>query len=152
MGFGEPRSPAPTGDERELLLGFIGWQRDQVAATTDGLDEEQLRWAPEGGLVPIIGVVNHLSHMERRWIEGRYLGAPFPARTDEWRVGDDVYIQERLFLAERLSEPFDPACPERHAGPRLERTPEGRRVAEWHVKVRDVADFLNRRRAAGVKA
>jgi hypothetical protein len=90
MGFGEPRSPAPTGDERELLLGFIGGQRDQVVATTEGLDEAQLRWTPEGGLVPIIGVVNHLAHMEWRWIEGRYLDRPFPARTDEWHVGDDV--------------------------------------------------------------
>jgi hypothetical protein len=90
MGFAEPRSPAPTADERELLLGFVRWQREQVVATTDGLTEAQLRWTPDGALVPIIGVVNHLVHMEWRWIEGRYLGADFPPRTDEWVVPDDV--------------------------------------------------------------
>ena len=89
MSFDEPHSPAPTGDERDLLLGFIRWQREQVVATTAGLDEAQLRWTPDGGLVPIIGVVNHLLHMEWRWIEGRYLGRAFPPRTDEWVVGHD---------------------------------------------------------------
>jgi hypothetical protein len=78
--------------------------------------------------------------------------APYHLGWIAWRVGDDVYIQERLFQSERLSGPFDPSCPEAHAGPRLERTPEGRRVAQWHVKVGDVADFLKRRRAGGPTA
>lgn len=38
------------------------------------LSEAQLRWIPEGRLLPIIGIINHLVHMEWRWIEGRYLG------------------------------------------------------------------------------
>jgi hypothetical protein len=75
--------------------------------------------------------------------------APYHLGWPAWRVGDDVYIQERLFLTERLSEPFDPSCAEVHAGPRLERSPEGRRVAQWHVKVQDVEDFLKRRRPEG---
>jgi hypothetical protein len=78
--------------------------------------------------------------------------APYHLGWPAWRVGDDIYIQERLFLAERLGGPFDPSCPEAHAGTRLERTPEGRRVAQWHVKVQDLADFLKRRRPDGVKA
>jgi uncharacterized damage-inducible protein DinB len=84
MTFQAPRSPAPTSDEAEMLLGFIGWQREQVVATAAGLSEEQLRWRPDGRLLPIIGVISHLSLMEWRWVEGRYLGAEFPARTDEF--------------------------------------------------------------------
>ena len=87
MGFGEPRSPAPTGDERELLLGFARWQREQVVATAGGLSDEQLRWTPAGALMPIGGIINHLTHMERRWIEGRYLASPFPPReADEYTL------------------------------------------------------------------
>jgi uncharacterized damage-inducible protein DinB len=84
MTFNAPRSPALTSDEAEMLLAFIGWQREQVVATAGGLSEEQLRWTPDGRLLPIIGIINHLSHMEWRWVEGRYNGADFPARSDEF--------------------------------------------------------------------
>lgn len=42
MGFAKLRLPSPSTDEREVLLGFIRWQREQVVATTEGLSEEQL--------------------------------------------------------------------------------------------------------------
>jgi Protein of unknown function (DUF664) len=85
MGFDAPHSPAPTTDERELLLGFIRWQREQVVATADGLTDEQMWWTPgDDHLLAIGAILNHLTHMEWRWIEGRYGGAEFPARTDEF--------------------------------------------------------------------
>jgi uncharacterized damage-inducible protein DinB len=90
MSFNPPRSPAPTPDERELLLGFIRWQREQVVATAAGLSEEQLRWTPEDRLIPIIGVINHLAHVEWRWVEGRYLGSEFPPREEEFSLGTDI--------------------------------------------------------------
>jgi hypothetical protein len=88
--FTQPRSPAPSSDERELLLGFVRWQRDQVIATARDLSEQQLRWTPEDRLLPIIGVINHLSHMEWRWIEGRYLGTEFPPRDEEFWLDTQV--------------------------------------------------------------
>jgi Protein of unknown function (DUF664) len=66
MVFPKPRSPAPSANEREFLLGYIRWQREQVVATAEGLSEEQLRWTPPGRLLPIIGIVNHLTHVEWR--------------------------------------------------------------------------------------
>jgi hypothetical protein len=90
MTFDSPHSPSPTPDERELLLGFIRWQREQVVATAHGLTDEQLRWTPDGRLLPIIGVINHLAHMEWRWVEGRYLGSEFPARREEFALGPEV--------------------------------------------------------------
>jgi hypothetical protein len=89
MGFRLPSAPTPTAGERELLLGYARWQREQVVATTIGLTEEELRWTPDGQLLPIIGIVNHLAHMEWRWIEGRYLGVAFPPREQEWQVSFD---------------------------------------------------------------
>jgi hypothetical protein len=87
VGFGAPRGPAPSADQAELLLDYVRWQREQVVATTAGLTEPQLRWSPDGRLLPLIGIVNHLTHMEWRWVEGRYLGLPFPARVpDEFAV------------------------------------------------------------------
>lgn len=90
MSFGPPQAPAPHADEREALLAYIRWQREQVAATADGLTETQLRWTPDGRLLPIIGIINHLAHMEWRWVEGRYLGSEFPLRADEFSVDTGV--------------------------------------------------------------
>lgn len=90
MGFGKPQSPHPSFDEREVLLGYIRWQRDQVVATAQGLSEEQLRWTPDDCLLPIVGIINHLTRMEWRWIEGRYLGSPFPKREEEFSLGPEV--------------------------------------------------------------
>jgi hypothetical protein len=90
MGFASPHSPAPRSDERELLLGFIRWQREQVVATASGLSEQELRWRPDERLLPIIGVINHLTHMEWRWVEGRYLGSEFPPRAEEFVLDADV--------------------------------------------------------------
>lgn len=92
MSFSAPRSPEPDPDERELLLGFIRWHREQVVATADGLDDKQIRWRPDGKLLSIGGIINHLTHMEWRWIEGRYLGSGFPARTDEFNPDDSVTL------------------------------------------------------------
>lgn len=92
MAFDASVPPSPVADERELLLGFLHWQRAQVLATTAGLTDDQARWTPDGRLLPIIGVVNHLAHMERRWVDGRYLRLPFPPRTDEFQLGPEVTL------------------------------------------------------------
>jgi hypothetical protein len=84
--FTSPTSVVPISDERELLLRFLHRQREEVVATTEGLSDAQARWTPNGHLLPIVGIVNHLTHVEWRWIEGRYLGRAFPRRTDEFRV------------------------------------------------------------------
>lgn len=90
MTFGPPRSPGPTADERELLLGFIRWQREQVVATARGLTDAQARWRPDDRLMAIGAIINHLTHMEWRWVEGRYLMRPFPSRTAEFDLDDSV--------------------------------------------------------------
>ena len=79
-------APAPTGDERELLLRFLQRQRAEVLQTADGLTDEQARWTPDGALLPVIGVINHLTHVEWRWVNGRYLAEPFPPREEEFAV------------------------------------------------------------------
>ena len=85
-------APEPTvDDERELLLRFLRWKREQLLEKADGLTDAQVRWTPEPGvLVPLIGIVSHLTNTEWRWTNGRFLGEPFPPRTDEWHVAHDV--------------------------------------------------------------
>jgi dipeptidyl aminopeptidase/acylaminoacyl peptidase len=84
MSFTTPSTVVPTSDERELMLRFLHRQREEVVATAETLTEEQARWTPEGHLLPIIGVINHLTHVEQRWIDGRYLQHEFPPREEEF--------------------------------------------------------------------
>jgi hypothetical protein len=88
MVFGAPRIVVPTTDERELLLRVLQRQREEVVATADGLTDEQAGWTPDARLLPVAGVINHLTHVEWRWIEGRYLQSDFPPRYEEFRLND----------------------------------------------------------------
>ncbi len=90
MTIDNPGDTLPTANERELLLGYLRAQRGDVVRSADGLNEGQLRWTPDNRLLPIIGVINHLTHVEWRWINGRYLGEPFPPRDEEFVVGPEV--------------------------------------------------------------
>lgn len=88
MGFEAPRPVHATTDERELLLRFLQGQRADVVATAAGLTDAQAGWTPEGRLLPIAGIINHLTHVESRWIDGRYLRCEFPPRDEEFRLRD----------------------------------------------------------------
>jgi hypothetical protein len=94
MTLALPGPTLPTGNERELLLSYLRAQRGDVVRSADGLTEAQLRWTPADRLLPIIGVINHLTHVEWRWINGRYLGEPFPPRDEEFVLGADVTGEE----------------------------------------------------------
>jgi uncharacterized damage-inducible protein DinB len=95
MPFDQPTDPAPNPDERELLLSFLQTQRELVAWSTTGLSEDEARWQPDGKLIPIIGIVNHLTHVEWRWIDGSY------ARKEPvWRTEEEFTVGPERTLAE----------------------------------------------------
>jgi hypothetical protein len=90
--FDAPRAAAPIADERELLLRYLHRQRELVVESAAELSDAQARWTPDGALLPIIGIINHLAHVEWRWIDGRYLRRVFPPREEEFVVADDVTL------------------------------------------------------------
>ena len=104
MGHASPMSdaaqfpvPPASSDERELLLAFLDWKRGSVLKTCEGLSDEQARWTPTGKLLPIAGIVNHLTHVESRWIDGRYLRAPAP------KADPDVEFASQAPLADLVA-------------------------------------------------
>ncbi|UQU67234.1 DinB family protein [Couchioplanes caeruleus] len=67
--------PSGTPDELELHLRWLAFLRGAVLRKASGITDEQARWRPDGRLLPLVGIVNHLTHVEWRWIDGQMLGA-----------------------------------------------------------------------------
>lgn len=117
-----PHPPA-SDDERELLLSYLQSQRDAVLRKADGLDEDQARWRPDGKLIAIAGIVNHLAHVEWRWIDGTLGGAEVSRSEDEFVVPLDRPFAEvvgayrrRALLTDEKVRAADLRTPCHHAG------------------------------------
>ena len=84
--------PPPIDDERELLLAFLAQLRASILRKLEDLDEDQARWTPDGALMSVIGVVNHLTNVELRWIDGRMSGAVTSRDEAEFHPGPEVTV------------------------------------------------------------
>jgi uncharacterized damage-inducible protein DinB len=84
--------PQGTPDERELLLRWLQYLRGAVIRKLDGLTDEQARWRPDGALIPLLGVVNHLTHVEWRWIDGGMLGGGTSRSDAEFAPGPELTL------------------------------------------------------------
>lgn len=74
------------GDERTLLIGTLGFLRDAVLRKVAGITEEQARWRDDGRLIPLVGIVHHLTCVEWRWIDGAFLGAEVERNEEEFEA------------------------------------------------------------------
>ncbi len=88
----------PTGndDERELLLSWLGYLRGAVMRNVEGLTDEQAHWTPDGKLISPLGVMNHLTHVEWRWIDGGMRGAEVSRGEEEFRPGPELTVDAAL--------------------------------------------------------
>jgi uncharacterized damage-inducible protein DinB len=87
--------PVGNADERELLLSWLAFLRGAVIRKAEGLTDDAARWTPDGRLISVLGVVNHLTNVEWRWIDGGILGREV-GKTDEYRPGADVTVEAAL--------------------------------------------------------
>jgi hypothetical protein len=58
----------PLTDERQLLLAFLGQQRDALRNAAYGLTDEQARSTPTVSSLSIAGLLKHASSGERSWM------------------------------------------------------------------------------------
>jgi hypothetical protein len=97
------RAPEPpAGGERELLLGWLAFHRDALAAKCDGMSAEQLvtMAAPPSDL-SLLGLVRHLTEMERVYLVRALAGGELRLIycTDAAPDGDIVGLTPGLSLA-----------------------------------------------------
>jgi len=88
----EPNFPKGTPDEAELFLRWLRYLRGSVIRKISGLSEDDARWTPAGGLTSLLGIVNHLTHVEWRWIDGAMLGVETARSEREFRPGPELTV------------------------------------------------------------
>ena len=86
--------PSGNHDEKELLLQWLNYLRRAVLRNLEGLDDVQARWNPDGNLIPLLGIVNHLTNVEWRWIDGGFGGAEVSRSDQEFNPGYEVSLDE----------------------------------------------------------
>ncbi len=86
--------PQDRDDERELLLEWLDFLRGAVIRNISGVSEEDAHRRPEGRLLPLAGIVNHLLGVERRWIDGGMLGGPIVRTEEEFFPGPELTVDE----------------------------------------------------------
>jgi uncharacterized damage-inducible protein DinB len=64
-----PGSVPPVADERDGLLKYLAQQRAGIRYATYGLTEEQIRARPTRSAICIGGLIKHVTHCERGWID-----------------------------------------------------------------------------------
>ena len=82
------RAPEPSDDdERGLLLGWLDFHRDALAAKCAGLTDDQLvSTSAVPSMLSLLGLVRHLTEMERHYLvdalSGRRLGPVYCTEQD----------------------------------------------------------------------
>jgi uncharacterized damage-inducible protein DinB len=90
----EPDAAFPVGnpDERELLLSWLTWLRGSVIRKMDGVSDGDARWRPGDALISLLGIVNHLTHVEWRWIDGAMRGMETTRLEVEFQPGSELTV------------------------------------------------------------
>jgi len=93
MPTGEPPDlPQGTADERELLLRWLAYLRGAVQRKIEGISDDEARWRPAGSLISLLGIVNHLTHVEGRWIDGGMRGHEVSRSEAEFSPGSELTV------------------------------------------------------------
>jgi len=99
--------PAGSSDERELLLNWLRFLRGAVLRKLAGLNDEQAHWRPDGALISLLGIVNHLTRVEWRWIDGGMLGHPTSRTEAEFSPGPELTVADAAATYRRRAEATD---------------------------------------------
>jgi uncharacterized damage-inducible protein DinB len=98
----DDRPALELADPKELLLGFLDFYRSVIARKVDGLTEAQLRSSRlPSGWTPL-ELLNHLVHIEARWVRWGFAAEQLPDpwgdqdESGRWRVGPEDTAAELL--------------------------------------------------------
>ena len=78
------------------MLQWLGYLRRAVIRNLDDITDAQSRWTPDGKLISLLGIVNHLTRVEWRWIDGGFGGADVSRDESEFTPGPELGLGDAL--------------------------------------------------------
>jgi hypothetical protein len=100
----DPRiDPQPSADERTTLLEFLDWYRLTIEVKCAGIDDRQARHTVAPSDMSLLGIVRHLTEVERNWFRAKMAGEDAPYWFDyaddedaDWHPDDDETLAAAL--------------------------------------------------------
>jgi uncharacterized damage-inducible protein DinB len=77
-GMVDQKPPRSSGDEREVLMTLLQYQRESLMRKVFGVDEAAARQSPVASGTTLLWLVRHLANAERLWIIHRFAGGEKP--------------------------------------------------------------------------
>jgi uncharacterized damage-inducible protein DinB len=95
-----PEAKAFADDERSVLLGYLAYHRAVLARKVEGVSDEDARRAacPPSALT-LLGLIRHMTDVERWWFRRVHLAEDVPGLFDdeeEWRVPPEATVADGL--------------------------------------------------------
>ncbi len=89
------------GDELTMLTGWLEWHRSTLLSKCAGLTGEQLaQWSVPPSNLSLLGLVRHMTDVERNWFRRRFLGeevpAVYPAADEDFDAADPAHADTDL--------------------------------------------------------
>ena len=95
-----PAAKAFGEDERAVLLGYLAYFRAVLARKAEGIsDAEARRPACPPSTLTLLGLIRHMTDVERWWFRRVLLDEDVPGLFDddvEWQVPDDARVADAL--------------------------------------------------------
>ncbi len=88
-------------------MNWLRFLRGAVLRKLAGLNDEQAHWRPDGALISLLGIVNHLTRVEWRWIDGGMLGHPTSRTEAEFSPGPELTVADAAATYRRRAEATD---------------------------------------------
>jgi uncharacterized damage-inducible protein DinB len=74
----DKKSPRSSGDEREVLMTLLRYQRESLVRKVVGVDDTAARRSPVNSGTTLLWLIRHLAFAERLWIIHRFAGGQQP--------------------------------------------------------------------------
>ncbi|MHB8437587.1 MAG: DinB family protein [Acidimicrobiales bacterium] len=99
-------APRTTGDERQMLLGFLDYLREAIVNKVDGLADDDARRPMVASGTSLMGLVKHLIRVETAWFPWSFAGEDVSIPDDGLSDGDTVESLVRSYrqACERSNE------------------------------------------------
>jgi hypothetical protein len=87
---GDQKPPRSAGDEREVVLALLQYQRESLVKKVNGVSEEAARQSPVASGTTLLWLMKHMARAESLWLLHRFAGQDAVIEDDRVGPGDTV--------------------------------------------------------------